>query len=242
MDGPGTGGGKVFGRFTEPAHQVLDLARVEAERAGHRYLGPEHVLLGLLAEGHSQAAQLLRSARVELAAARAGLARLADRGVVPAPRPSDGELLGTLGIDLDSVRYQTEQRFGDQAVGEATWRVTRRRWWWGPRVVWTPLCGLPLVAKRALQLASQQAHALGHSEVRPEHLLLGVLEDARQPTDKPTSSRRHRQIIAHVGLPDGYHGAAGPLLAGLQVDLGRLQADLGRLQEAVATELRGMPR
>ena len=32
-----------------------------------------------------------------------------------------------------------------------------------------------LVAKRALQLASQQAHALGHGEVRPEHLLLGVL-------------------------------------------------------------------
>ena len=55
---------------------------------------------------------------------------------------------------------------------EATWRVTRRCWWRGPRVVWTPLCGPPLVAKRALQLASQQAHALGHGEVRPEHLLL----------------------------------------------------------------------
>jgi hypothetical protein len=140
-----------------------------------------------------------------------------------------------LGIDLDTVRHQTEQRFGVQAVGEATWRVTRRRWWWGPRVVWTPLCGPPLVAKRALQLASQQAHALGHGEVRPEHLLLGVLEDARQPTDKPKSSRRHRQVIAHLGLPDGYHGAAGPLLAGLEVDL-------GRLREVVAAELRGVRR
>jgi ATP-dependent Clp protease ATP-binding subunit ClpA len=235
MDGSGASGGKVFGRFTEPAHQVLDLAREEAERAGHRYLGPEHVLLGLLAEGHSRAAQLLRAAGVELMVARAALARLVDQGVVPAPRPSDGELLGTLGIDLDSVRHQTEQRFGVQAVGEATWRVTRRRWWWGPRVVWTPLCGPPLVAKRALQLASEQAHALGHGEVRPEHLLLGVLEDARQPADKLNSSRRHRQIIAHVGLPDGYHGAAGPLLAGLEVDL-------GRLREVVAAELRGVRR
>ena len=235
MDVSGAGGGKVFGRFTEPAHQVLDLARAEAEGAGHRYLGPEHVLLGLLAESHSRAALLLRTAGVELAATRAGLARLADRGVVPAPRPSDGELLGTLGIDLDTVRHQTEQRFGSQAVGEATWRVTRRRRWWGPRVVWTPLCGLPLVAKRALQLASQQAHALGHSEVRPEHLLLGVLEDARQPTNTSKNSRRHRQIVAHAGLPDGYHGAAGPLLAGLQVDL-------GHLQETVAIELRGIRR
>jgi hypothetical protein len=97
MDGPGASGNKVFGRFTEPAHRVLDLAR------------------------------------------------LADRGVVPAPRPSEGELLGSLGID------------------------------------------------------------------------------------------RHRQVIAHVGLPDGYHGAAGPLLAGLEVDL-------GRLREAVAAELRGSQR
>ena len=235
MDGSSADGGKVFGRFTEPAHQVLDLARAEAEQAGHRYLGPEHLLLGLLAEGHSRAAQLLRTAEVELPAARAALARLADQGVVPAPRPSDAQLLGTLGIDLDSVRHQTEQHFGAQVVGEATWRVTRRHWWRGPRVVWTPLCGPPLIAKGALQLASQQAHALGHGEVRLEHLLLGVLEDARQPTDKPTSSRRHRQVIAHVGLPDGYHGAAGPLLAGLGVDL-------GRLREAVAAELGGSQR
>ena len=235
MDGSGASGDRVFGRFTEPAHQVLDLAREEAERAGHRYLGPEHLLLGLLAEGHSRAAQLLRTAGVELAAARAALARLADQGVVPAPRPSDRELLGTMGIDLDPVRHHTEQRFGVQAVGEATWRVTRRRWWWGPRVVWTPLCGPPLVAKRALQLASQQAHALGHGKVRPEHLLQGVLENAQQPADTLKSSRRRRQVIAHVGLPDGYHGAAGPLLAGLGVDL-------GRLREAVAAELGGSLR
>jgi hypothetical protein len=51
----------------------------------------------------------------------------------------------------------------------------------GAGKVWTPRCGSPLLAKRALQLASEQAHALGHREVRPEHPLLGVLEDARQP-------------------------------------------------------------
>jgi hypothetical protein len=31
MNGSGSGGGKVFGRFTEQAHRVLDLAREEAE-------------------------------------------------------------------------------------------------------------------------------------------------------------------------------------------------------------------
>jgi hypothetical protein len=100
-------------------------------------------------------------------------------------------------------------------------------------VVWTPLCGPPLFAKRALQLASEQAQAFGHDAVGPEHLLLGVLEDARQPTDMGRGSRRHRQIIAHVGLPDGYCGAAGPLLALLGV---RLE----RLRDAVVGELGGV--
>jgi ATP-dependent Clp protease ATP-binding subunit ClpA len=194
MDGSGSGGGKVFGRFTESAHRVLDLARDEAERYGHRYLGPEHVLLGVLAEDQSGAAGLLRAHGVDLTAARAALARLRDRGVVPAPRPSGAELLGSLGIDLEAVRRDTEQSFGVQAVGEATWRVLRRRGWWGRRVVWTPLCGPPLTAKWALWLASEQAQALGQSEISPEHLLLGVLEDARQPAGKMRVSRRHRQI------------------------------------------------
>ncbi|HEV3497399.1 MAG TPA: Clp protease N-terminal domain-containing protein, partial [Actinomycetes bacterium] len=97
MHGSESGGGKVFGRFTELAHRVLDLAREEAERVGDRYLGPEHVLLGVLAEGHSRAARVLRAAGVELTAARAARARLADQGGVPAPRPSDAELLGALG-------------------------------------------------------------------------------------------------------------------------------------------------
>ena len=212
MDGSGSGGGKIFGRFTEQAQRVLDLAQEEGDRCGHRYLGPEHVLLGLLAEGRSGAAGVLRATGVDLVAARAALARLAGLGVVPAPRPSDAELLSSLGIDLDAVRRDTEQTFGVQAVGEATWRVTRRRWWRGAQVVWTPLCGPPFVAKRALQLASEQAQALGHREVWPEHLLLGVLDDARHPADQVKGSRRHRRIIAHVGLLDGYRGAAGPLL------------------------------
>lgn len=230
-----SGGGKVFGRFAEPAHQILDVAREEAERFGHRYLGPEHVLLGTLVERQSRAAQLLRSHGLEVTAARAALAGLANQGVVPGPQPSDAQLLGTLGIDLDAVRRDSEQTFGVRAVGEATWRVTRRRGWRGRRVVWTSLCGPPLFAKRALQLASDQAHALGHDEVRPEHLLLGVLEDAGQPADTGRGTRRYRRIAAHVGLPEGYRGAAGLLLALLEVDL-------DRLRDAVLVELGGVRR
>jgi Clp amino terminal domain, pathogenicity island component len=209
----------VFERFTGQAHRVVDLVREEAEGLGHRYLGPEHVLLGILREGASGAARLLRAHGVGLEAARDGLLTLARQGVVPAPQPTDRELLGTLGIDLEAVRRSTELAFGAQALAVATWRVTRRRSWRGTRVVWTPLCGPPFLAKRALQLASQRAGALGHGAVGPWQVLLGVLEDARGPVDRGRVSRRHRRITAYVGLPDGYRGAAGPLLGALGVDL-----------------------
>jgi hypothetical protein len=89
------------------------------------------------------------------------------------------------------------------------------------------------LAKHAVQLASEQAQALGHGEVQPEHLLLGVLEAVRRPADTTRCSRRHRQVIAHVGLPDGYRSGAGLLLAALRVDL-------DRLRDGVAVELGGI--
>src|SRR5215208_5821411 len=92
--------GKVVQR-SEQARRVLELARAEAEGFGHRYLGPEHLVLGVLRDGSSGASRVLEAFGVTLESARAELRRLADRGVVPGPRPSDAELLGSLGIDLD---------------------------------------------------------------------------------------------------------------------------------------------
>jgi hypothetical protein len=36
--------------LTEPAQQATVLMQLEAERLRHRYLGPEHLLLGLLGQ------------------------------------------------------------------------------------------------------------------------------------------------------------------------------------------------
>ena len=66
----------------------------------------------------------------------------------------------------------------------------------------------PAATAGGLQAASDQAHALGHDEVRPEHLLLGVLEDAGQPAGTGRGTRRYRRIV-HVGLPEGYRGRPG---------------------------------
>ena len=112
---------------SEQARRVLELAREEAEGFGHRYLGPEHLVLGILRDGDSGASQVLEAFGVSLDSARLALRRLADRGVVPGPRPSDAELLGSLGIDLDAVRRGTEQSFGGRAVGWAIREATRAR-------------------------------------------------------------------------------------------------------------------
>jgi hypothetical protein len=216
----------VRDRRSEHARRVLDLAMWEADGLGHRYLGPEHVLLGVLRDGTGAAAQVLRAYGLELQAARAALGRLAQRGVVAAPRPSDAELLGALGIDLDEVRRRTEQTFGALAVQRAMREATRARRRGNARVPRTPLEGPPLLIGRTLLFARERADALGHCTVDPELLLLGVLDDITRRWPRCMSNRWRRRLLAHVGLPAGYRGAARPLLDAFGVDLEKLRDDL----------------
>jgi Clp amino terminal domain, pathogenicity island component len=211
---------------SEPARRVIELAREEAARFGHRYVGPEHLVLGVLRDGGSGAARVLRARGVDLPAARATLGRLADRGVVPGPRPSDAELLGSLGIDLEAVRRSTEQSFGRKALGWAIREATRARRGGVGRVPRTPLCDPPVLATQATYLASEQARALGIGVIGPELLLLGVVKDIQTPWPRCMNNPWVRQLHASVGLPEGYRGAAGSLLGMLAIDLDELAAAL----------------
>jgi ATP-dependent Clp protease ATP-binding subunit ClpA len=220
---------------SQHVRRVLDLAKEEAALLGHRYLGPEHLLLGLLRDGASAATRVLRAQGVDLDAAQAAAHRLAERGVVPGPRPSDAELLGSLGIDLAAIRRSTEQTFGRTAVGWAIREATRARRRGVGRVPRTPLRGPPILITQTLYHAGEQARALGRREVGPELLLLGVVKDIQTPWPRCMKNRWARQLHASVGLPEGYRGAAGPLLEVLGVDLD----ELGR---ALTAELRaGVP-
>ncbi|WP_047154525.1 ATP-dependent Clp protease ATP-binding subunit [Aneurinibacillus tyrosinisolvens] len=51
----------MFGRFTERAQKVLALAQEEAVRLGHKNIGTEHILLGLIREGDGIAAKALQA-------------------------------------------------------------------------------------------------------------------------------------------------------------------------------------
>jgi len=52
--------------FTPRAHQVLNLARIEAARLNHNFLGTEHVLLGLFKLGQGTAINVLRKRGLDL--------------------------------------------------------------------------------------------------------------------------------------------------------------------------------
>ena len=77
--------------FTRPAGLACTKGRWEASRLHHAYVGPEHLLLGLLRQGDNPAARILVAHGLDLAAVRAEVDRLIDQGVLPGP-PSDAEL------------------------------------------------------------------------------------------------------------------------------------------------------
>src|SRR3712207_6470055 len=52
--------------FTERVRKVLAMAREEAARLHHEYVGTEHILLGLIREGEGVAATVLQNLNVEL--------------------------------------------------------------------------------------------------------------------------------------------------------------------------------
>jgi ATP-dependent Clp protease ATP-binding subunit ClpC len=52
--------------FTPPAKKVLELSLSEARLLGHRYIGTEHILLGLLRLGEGVAAQVLTGLGADL--------------------------------------------------------------------------------------------------------------------------------------------------------------------------------
>jgi ATP-dependent Clp protease ATP-binding subunit ClpC len=60
----------MFERFTDRARRVIAFAQEEAKRLHHNYLGPEHILLGLVREGAGVAAEVLQNLGVDLNAIR----------------------------------------------------------------------------------------------------------------------------------------------------------------------------
>lgn len=116
----------MFNRFTERARKVLVLAKEEARRFNHDYIGTEHILFGLVREGEGVACAVLQN----------------------------------LDINLERLRIETEKLISpgnsSAILGD---------------IPFTPR------AKKALELAAEEARSLGHNYIGTEHILLGLLRE-----------------------------------------------------------------
>lgn len=70
----------MFDKFTNRAKQVIKLAKKEAQRLNHNYLGTEHILLGLLKLGQGIAVNVLRNMNVDYELVRQEIERLVGFG------------------------------------------------------------------------------------------------------------------------------------------------------------------
>ena len=70
----------MFDKFTNRAKQVVKLAKKEAQRMNHNYLGTEHILLGLLKLGQGIAVNVLRNMNVDYEVVRQEVEKLVGFG------------------------------------------------------------------------------------------------------------------------------------------------------------------
>lgn len=105
--GPGKGAhsGKIT--LAPRTKRVIELAVDRARRMGHHYIGTEHLLLGLVQEGSSVAAEILMNLGVSLEKVRAETAKVVQEtqlqsgpGIARREKKSRTPLIDQLGIDL----------------------------------------------------------------------------------------------------------------------------------------------
>jgi len=157
---------KMFNRFTERARKVIIIAKEEARRFNHDFIGTEHILLGLVREGEGVAAIVLKS----------------------------------LTLELGQIKTEVEKfvQPGPNAVISGD-------------VPFTP------AAKKAIELAMDEANSLGHNYIGTEHLLLGLVREGEGVASQVlfnlglNANKIRESVMDLLGTPSGQNlSGAGP--------------------------------
>src|SRR5271154_532803 len=85
--------------LSQESKRILNFATEEAERLGHKHVGTEHLLLGILREEKCFGAEILQERGLRLSALREELARSSGEKV-PVNRPKETSLLAEFSRDL----------------------------------------------------------------------------------------------------------------------------------------------
>jgi ATP-dependent Clp protease ATP-binding subunit ClpA len=161
---------RPFQRFTRNARVAFMLAAEEARELCDRETGAQHLLLGVLQAAGAELASVLAGFGLTAEVVRA---RLAETSTGDRSFDEDADALSTIGIDLRAVRDSVSRTFGDDAFDRALSRSGRRRRSRGHM-------SLSHGAKKVLELALREALAYKDTEIRCEHLLLGILRSGEK--------------------------------------------------------------
>src|SRR3989449_4366523 len=93
--------------LSQECKRVLNYAAEEAERLSHKHIGTEHLLLGLLREEKSFAAEILHERGLRLSTLREELTRLQSEKV-PANRAKESSLLSEFSRDLTQAAMDSQ--------------------------------------------------------------------------------------------------------------------------------------
>ncbi len=159
----------MFERFTSGARAVVENAQAEARTLRHGYIGTEHLLLGLLNEGHGIAAQALAAAGLTAEMVRSEIESLAGDAILSGP---DVDALRAIGIDVEHVRARIEESFGPGALERARFGRCRRGIGRG-HIPFAPR------SKKVLELSLREALRLRHNYIGTEHILLALLREGQ---------------------------------------------------------------
>jgi hypothetical protein len=185
-------------------------------------MADEHVLLGILRNGEGSTARLLTDQGLDLATARTELLRVGP--ALPSSRVDPARALRSLGIDADELNTRLAATFGADAVQTAQRRVRRRPRWRGGHARPNALC-MHLLTKRSFEIGARFAARRGDPGVGPEHLLYGILQNARDPLGAHLR-RRSRRRLARAGWVGDRPNPLRLLLEARGIDLTRLAAEV----------------
>src|ERR1700736_4883718 len=105
--------------LSQESKRILNFATEEAERLGHKHVGTEHLLLGILREEKCFGAEILQERGLRLSTLREELARSAGEKT-PTSRPKETSLLAEFSRDLTQAALEGQL---DPLVGREVERV-----------------------------------------------------------------------------------------------------------------------
>ena len=138
--------------LSQECKRVLAYAAEEAERLSHKYIGTEHLLLGLLREDKCLAAEILHERGLRLSALREELSR-SQTEKTASPRPKEASLLTEFSRDLtqSAMEGQLDPLIGRENEVERVIQILCRRTKNNPVLIGEPGVGKTAIVEGLAQ-------------------------------------------------------------------------------------------